>query len=167
MPQIQPSKMPIAGLLSRPAAVEAILRWVSTPYRLGGRVRGAGADCCTLLVEYLIEIGKIRAEDMATLPLYSPDWFLHASSERYLKGLMRFGTMVSGQICRGRNVGAQPGDIVLFKVVGSRLFNHGAVVTAWPRGVHAQADGVRQVDLVSCPLTSFRSMEIFDPWGNG
>lgn len=150
-------------MLSRPQAVAAIRAWVGTPYVLSGRVRGAGVDCCTLLVEYLIAIGRAPAAEFEGLPLYSPDWFLHAGSERYLKALMRFGTNVSGQICRG-GVQARPGDIALFKVARSRLFNHGAVVTAWPLGVHAQADGVREVDLVRCPLTSFRIMETFDPF---
>jgi hypothetical protein len=157
--------MPVPALLSRPAAAEVILGWVGTPYALGGRVRGAGVDCCTLLCEYLIEIGRIPAAELGGLPYYGPDWFLHAGSERYLKGLMRFGTMVSGRICRSGER-AQPGDIALFKVAGSRLFNHGAVVTHWPWGVHAGASGVREVDLVACPLTAFRKMELFDPWGN-
>lgn len=136
---------------------------VGSPYRLGGRLPRAGLDCCTLLVEYLIAIGR-PASDFADLPFYSADWFLHASSERYLKGLMRFGTIVAETICRS-NAPAQPGDIALFKVAGSRLFNHGAVVTSWPLGIHAAARGVVEVDLVKCPLTAFHRMDLFNPWG--
>jgi hypothetical protein len=149
--------------ISRSAALEAIRGWIGTPYRLGARRRGAGVDCCTLLVEYLIEIGRIPAEAVESLPFYSPDWFLHAGSERYLRALMAYGTAIASGICRA-DARPAPGDLALFKVVGSRVFNHGAVVTAWPWGVHAGADGVREVDLVACPLTSFRRMEIFDPF---
>jgi cell wall-associated NlpC family hydrolase len=157
--------MPSAAMLSRSEGVTAIRGWVGTPYRLGARVQGAGVDCCTLLCEHLIQIGLADREELYSgLGLYSADWFLHAPTERYLRGLMRFGTTVAGGICRG-GAGAQPGDIALFKVARSRLFNHGAIVTAWPLGVHAQADGVREVDLVACPLTSFRKMELFDPFG--
>lgn len=155
--------MPSRAALSRPQAVAAVRGWIGTPYSLRARVRGAGADCCTLLVEYLIEISAATAEDFKELPAYSGDWFLHASSERYLRSLMRFGTKIATTICRG-GVKAEPGDIALFRVVGSRLYNHGAVVTSWPWGVHAQAEGVREVNLVSCPLTSFRKMELFNPF---
>lgn len=150
--------------LSRAQAVAAVRRWVGTPYRLAGHVRGSGADCCTLLVEYLVEIGRASREEVG-LPAYTADWFLHASSETYLRGLRRFGTLVASTMARS-DAPARPGDIALFKVVGSKLFNHGAVVTAWPMGVHAQAEGVREVDLVRCPLTSFRRIELFNPFGD-
>jgi hypothetical protein len=154
----------VKAVLSRSEAVTAIRTWIGSPYRLGGRVRGAGCDCCTLLVAHLIQIGRIGPDDLGSLPGYSSDWFLHAATnERYLRGLMRFGTAVSETICRG-DARPQPADIVLFKVVRSRLYNHGAVVTEWPMGVHAQADGVREVNLTQCPLTAFRQMYIFDPF---
>lgn len=152
------------ALKTRAEALEAIRGWIGTPYRLGARLRGEGCDCCTLLVEYLIEIGRVDRAALEQLPLYSPDWFLHAGSERYLRELMRYGTSIAETVCRA-DARPQPGDLALFKVAGSKLFNHGAVVTAWPRGIHAAADGVTEVDLVRCPLTSFRRMQIFDPFG--
>lgn len=148
---------------SRTEAVSIARGWLRTPYVLGGRVRGAGCDCATLLAEYLIEIGASSREQLEDLGFYSHDWFCHTSSERYLRGLMRFGRLAAETICRG-GVKARSGDIVLFKVVGSRVYNHGAIVTSWPRGIHAQSDGVREVDLVSHPLTSFREMDVFDPF---
>ena len=77
---------------------------------------------------------------------------------------MKFGKLVAETVCR-QGEKAEPGDLVLFRVAGSRVFNHGAIVTHWPFGVHAQHDGVREVDLSSNPLTGFRMMEIFDPFG--
>jgi len=148
----------------RVEAVESARGWISTPYVLGGRQRGAGCDCCTLLAEYLIEIGASSREGLSKFGYYSADWFHHESEDRYLVGLRKFGTLVSETIARG-GVKAESGDLVLFKIRQRRVYNHGAIVTRWPYGVHAQADGVREVDLVSCPLTAFRQMAVFDPWG--
>jgi cell wall-associated NlpC family hydrolase len=148
---------------SREDAVALARSWVGTPYVLGGRIRGAGCDCATLLAEYLIEIGAVGREQLTDLGLYSGDWFHHANSERYLRGLMRFGRLASETICRAGEKAAG-GDLALFKVVGSKVFNHGAIVTAWPRGIHAQAAGVREVNLSLHPLTCYMRMDIFDPF---
>jgi cell wall-associated NlpC family hydrolase len=156
----------MASLVSRPAAVAIARTWVKTPYVLGGRVKGAGVDCATLLAEYLIEIGAAARADLADLGLYSHDWFCHAGSERYLRGLMRFGKLAAETICRG-GVQAQPGDLVLFRVARSRLFNHGAIVTAWPHGIHAGREGVAEINLAANSLTAFREMDVFDPFVKG
>jgi cell wall-associated NlpC family hydrolase len=150
-------------MLDRSQAVAVARTWIRTPYVLGGRVKGAGCDCATVLAEYLIEIGAVEQKELVDLGLYSGDWFHHTTSERYLRGLMRFGKMASETICRGR-ADAQPGDLVLFKVAGSKVYNHGAIVTAWPRGIHAQAEGVREVNLAAHHLTGFRIMDVFDPF---
>lgn len=153
----------MAHLLNRASAVEIARSWLRTPYVLGGRVKGAGCDCATLLAEYLIEIGAATQADLQELGLYSHDWFCHAGTERYLRGLMRFGRLAAETICRG-GIQAQPGDLVLFRVAGSKVFNHGAIVTAWPHGVHAGREGVREVDLTVHSLTAFRQMDVFDPF---
>jgi cell wall-associated NlpC family hydrolase len=144
-------------------AVSIARTWIGTPYVLGGRIKGAGCDCATLLAEYLIEIGTAQREQLEDLGFYSNDWFCHTTNERYLRGLMRFGTLVAETICRP-GAEAQPGDIVLFKVVGSKVYNHGAIVTAWPRGIHAQHDGVHEADLASHRLTGHREMDVFNPF---
>jgi len=73
--------------------------------------------------------------------------------------------MVAETVCRP-GVIAQPGDLVLFRVVGSKRYNHGAIVTSWPRGIHAQHDGVREVNLAQHRLTAHRAMEVFDPFAD-
>jgi cell wall-associated NlpC family hydrolase len=149
---------------SRIEAVAAARRWIGTPYILKGRVRGAGCDCATLLAEYLIEIGAATSADLEDLGFYSDDWFCNTRNERYLRSVIRFGRKVAETVCRP-GVGALPGDLVLFRVVGSRVFNHGAIITSWPRGIHAQCDGgVREVDLTGHPLTAFQQMDIFNPF---
>jgi hypothetical protein len=126
-------------------------------------VKGAGVDCATLLGLYLIEIGATSADLWDGLELYHHDWFLHSANERYLRSLVRFGFRASLGLCR-QDAKAQPGDLVLFRVVRSRVFNHGAIVTSWPRGVHAGADGVKEVNLTTHRLTGFKPMEVFDPF---
>ena len=153
------------ALKLRSEAVEVARTWLTTPYVLGGRLKGAGCDCATLLAEYLIEIGAALREQLQDLGLYSHDWFCHTTNERYLRGLMRFGAITAETVCR-KGERAKPGDLALFKVVGSRVYNHGAIVTQWPMGIHAQSDGVREVDLSAHSLTAFRQMDIFDPFGD-
>lgn len=148
---------------SREEAVTIARSFVDTPYVLGGRLKGAGVDCATLLGLYLIEIGAAPADLWKALDGYHHDWFLHSASERYLRGLMRFGFDAAHSLCRADSK-AEPGDLVLFRVVQSKVFNHGAIVTAWPRGVHAGADGVHEITLTTHKLTAFRPMEVFDPF---
>lgn len=159
-------------MMSRTQAVAIARTWVGTPYVLQGRVKGAGCDCATLLAEYLIEIGASTEAQLIELGFYreggashsfSSDWFCHATKEQYLRSLMHFGRLVAETICRP-GVKAQPGDLVLFRVAGSKRYNHGAIVTCWPKGIAAVHQGVREVDLASHKLTAYREMEVFDPF---
>jgi cell wall-associated NlpC family hydrolase len=148
---------------TRTEAIAIARTWLGTPYVLRGHIKGAGCDCGTLLAEYLIEINATTREKLGALGLYSDDWFCNTKDERYLRQMLRFCTLAADIICRP---GAQalPGDLVLFRVVGSPVCNHGAIVTAWPRGIHAQYDGVREVDLTSHGLTAYRQMKVFNPF---
>jgi len=151
---------------TRAEAVEIARSFIGTPYVLGGRMKGAGVDCATLLGCYLIEIGTAQPDlwDGLEDP-YRHDWFLHGSHERYLRGLVRFGVAGARSLCLCRaDSKAEPGDLVLFRVIQSKVFNHGAIVTSWPRGVHAGVDGVHEITLTTHRLTAFRPMEIFDPF---
>lgn len=154
----------VRKLLSRPDAVAAARSWQGTPYVLQARVKGAGCDCATLLAEYLIEIGAATRGELADLGLYSHDWFCHVSSERYLMRLLRHARKTAEVICRG-TPDAKPGNLVLFRSVGSLVYNHGAIVTAWPLGVHAVAPKVTESNLTQHHLTGYREMAIFDPFG--
>jgi cell wall-associated NlpC family hydrolase len=151
--------------MTRPEAVSVARSWKGTPYVLQARIKGAGCDCGTLLAEYLIEITAARRADLEDLGVYSHDWFCHASSERYLLRLVRHARKTAETICRG-TPDAQPGNIVLFRTVGSRFFNHGAIVTAWPLGMHAIHPQVTESNLLSHHLTGFHEMAIFDPFGS-
>lgn len=151
--------------LSREAAVDVARAWRGTPYVLGARVQRCGCDCATLLIAYLIAIGVASEQDFAELGAYSHDWFCNTSSERYMLHLLRFAKKKFEGICRP-NVAAQPGDLVLFRVARSNIFNHGAIVTNWPKGIHAVHPKVEEVDLAAHWMTGHTEMEVFDLWGN-
>lgn len=149
--------------MTRAEAVLVARSFVGTSYVLGGRLKGAGVDCATLLGLYLVEIGAAPPDLWSTLTPYSHDWFLHDANERYLRGLMRFGFEAAETLCRA-GAHAQPGDVVLFRCLRSKVFNHGAIVTAWPHGIHAEAHGVKEVNLTAHRLTAYNPMEVFDPF---
>lgn len=151
-------------MISRADAPAIARSYLKTPYVLGGRLKGAGADCATLLGMYLVEIGAVDETELwSSVGLYSHDWFLHTSRERYLRQLTRLAALTSEFICRV-DAKALPGDLVIFRAVNSKVFNHGAIVTSWPHGVHACADGVRESNLATHRLTAFKPMDVFDPF---
>jgi cell wall-associated NlpC family hydrolase len=151
--------------LARSDAVAIARTFLGTKYVLGGRVKGAGADCATLLSMYLEEIGACNKEDFADVGIYTHDWFQHASSDRYLLRLMRHAPKVLDTVCLGI-VAAKPGSLALFRVVGSKLFNHGGIITQWPRMIHAVYPRVTESIASTHWLTAHREMKIFDPWSN-
>lgn len=134
-----------------------------TPYRLGGRVVGAGVDCATTLLIYLQEIGAIDPATLGSLPPYRHDWFHHTNKNPYLKAMLQCGRLVAESTCRP-GIGREPGNLALFMAVNRRNFDHGAIITRWPMGIAALGEGVREVDLQSHRLTAQRPMDVFDPW---
>ena len=150
-------------MANRTEAVELARAWKGTPYVLRGRVRGAGVDCGTFLAQYLIEIGAAAQADFKDLGIYHHDWFCHETNERYMLRLMRFALGTVETICRPSS-SAEPGCIVLFRSVGSKLYNHGCIVTQWPFAVHAVFPRVKESNMPGHRLAAYREMKIFDPW---
>src|SRR6266849_892211 len=111
--------------------------WLRTPYHHMARVKGAGADCLTLLAEVYEKAGVIPHVEV---PFYPPDWNLHRDAERYLEGVTRYarevaycandvppcGGAASGEAVRRH--GPQPGDVAVFKF--GRCFAHGAIIVS-------------------------------------
>ena len=147
-------------LKSRHEAVAIARSWIGTPYVKGARIRGAGCDCATLLAEYLIEIGAANREELGA---YSHDWFSHTSQERYMIALIRHARQTMETVAFG-SPEAAPGNLVLYRVVGSRVYNHGAIVVEWPRVVHAYDTRVGETDTTLHPLTANMQMAVFDPF---
>ena len=147
---------------TREEAVEIARGFIGTPYVLSGMLPGVGLDCATLLYTYLIKIGAAQPEPLA---IWSHDWFHHATEERYKYALLKHARQVVETICRGTPE-ARPGDLILFKVARSRIYNHGAIVTAWPHGVHAFDRNVAEVNLVLHAALAHTEMAIFTPWSD-
>jgi cell wall-associated NlpC family hydrolase len=118
-------KIPVQNAdLARQAVVAAARSWIGTPYHHMGRVKGAGADCATLLAEVYTEAGLCTA---ISIEYYPQDWMLHRSEERYLGILEQYVREIEGP--------PEPGDIVMYHF--GRCWSHGAIVIAWPTIVHA------------------------------
>lgn len=107
----------------REAAVQEALTWLRTPYHHMARVKGAGCDCATLLLEVYHTIGAIPEIDIG---YYPQDWHFHRNDERYLGWIKKYAKQVDVP---------QKGDIALFRF--GRCVSHGAIVTDWPNVIHS------------------------------
>ena len=108
----------------RDAIIAEALTWQGTPYRHMGRVKGAGVDCLTYIVEVFERAGIVSHVE---LPFYRPDFMHHQSIETYLNGLLEHGHEVKYPL---------PGDVAIFK--WGRIFAHAGIVIDWPWMLHAQ-----------------------------
>jgi NlpC/P60 family putative phage cell wall peptidase len=135
----------------RAAVLAEAQGWIGTPYHHMGRVKGVGVDCLTLLAEVFERAGVTGHVE---IPFYPPDWHLHRDVERYLEGLLGHAREIPGP--------PQPGDIALFRM--GRCFAHGAIVTAWPKLIHALSGGaVLEGDAAQPPLHG-RAVRFFSPF---
>jgi hypothetical protein len=158
-------------VVDREEVVTEARSWRGTPYHLRGRVKGAGVDCATFPAEVLVASKLITREYMDELlkeaGFYGHDWFCHETSDpkRYLRLIMRFAKLLM-EGAAYPSTHAEPGNLVLSKVVGSRNYNHSGIVTKWPRAMHCvEATGVDEIDVTTNPLWNPSQIAIFDPWG--
>jgi NlpC/P60 family putative phage cell wall peptidase len=134
----------------RAAVLNEAESWIGTPFHHAARVKGAGVDCLMLLAEVYERAGVSgRIEP----PFYVPDWHLHRDAERYMEGLLQYAQPTAAP---------GPGDIALFRF--GRTFSHGAIVTRWPRLIHAYWNiGVVWGDATLHPLKD-RPVRFFTPF---
>lgn len=97
--------------------------WLRTPYHHRAHLKGVGVDCAWLLIEVYASLGMIERFDPGEYPM---DWMMHRDEERYLHWVEQYGRRVDVP---------QPGDIAVWRF--GRTFSHGAIVTEWPRVIHA------------------------------
>lgn len=136
------------------------LSWMGTPYLKNRRLKSVGCDCATFIAEVLITCGLMPREDLG---VYSHDWFQHTEEERYMFRLIRHAAKTMEGVAYP-STRVEPGNIVLSKVVQSRVYNHGGIVTRWPRVVQAVHPVVNEVDVTTDPLWVPHQLAIFDPW---
>src|SRR5947209_7911280 len=127
----------------RKRIVDEALSWRGTPYRLGARKKGAGADCATLILATYQAVGIVPPDQDAHR--MSHDWWSHTTEERYKIGVLRHATKTVEAVTY-RTLETKPGDILLLKAANSKLHNHGAIVISWPRIIHAIHPEVQVVD---------------------
>ncbi len=115
--------------------------------------RGA-TDCAQLLACVYHAAGLIPE---VPLEYYPPDWHLHRGLERYLNKVAEHAREIPAPSCAGA------GDLVLWR--WGRCFAHGAIVTQWPRVVHAMAGiGVIEEDIERNGMFRDRPKRFFTLW---
>lgn len=147
----------------RKAAVAEARSWVGTPYVLGGRIKQVGCDCVTFIAEGAIACGMLSREEVETMPIYSHDWWAHAKDDLYLLRLLRHAAKVA-EAKTYRTLMPEPANLILTKVNGSRVLNHGAVITQWPFAVHAIVPKVEEIDVTRHPMWAHEEITILDGW---
>lgn len=110
----------------RQRVVSEARSWIGTPYHLNAQIKKVGVDCGTFLAAIFEGAGLIEHADLGS---FKPDFHLHRSDEVYRAGLEKYCSPVTCE--------PQPGDILLYRF--GRIASHGAVVTEWPRLIHAAA----------------------------
>ncbi len=144
----------------RERVVRAAKEWVGTPYVLGAAVKGAGVDCAQLIVCVMKEsAGIMGSEHLGHIP---PDWYMHAAEDMYKFRMLRYASRQDAHAWRGSSI--PPGAVVLLQAAGSKLYNHGAIVTAWPLIVEAVPPCVREVDATREPHWMGQAIAVFDPF---
>jgi hypothetical protein len=135
----------------RNAVIAEAVTWIRTPFHHEARVKGAGVDCGNFLIGVY---GAVGLPVPAKIDHYPRDFMLHRDREWFLEIVLQF----ADEITRDEVL---PGDAVIFK--HGRSYSHGAIVTAWPRIIHAAyPKGVTYGDanLDPRPRRFFRHKEI-------
>lgn len=145
---------------TREAVVAEALSWVGTPYHLGPPVKGVTADCATLLLGVYQACGIIGKENLG---VYGADWFHNTNEERYILGCLRHMRKIFEARCTG-SLDLLPGNLVATHEAGSKIYNHGAIVIAWPKIIHCISPVTCVVDASRDPYWTWKMIVAFDPW---
>lgn len=107
----------------RQKIIDEAMTWERTPWHHHARVKGVGVDCAQYLIAVFSAVGLIEEFDPGAYP---PDWMLHRSDEKFLEWLGKYGHPVTTP---------EPGDVAIWRF--GRTFSHAAIVTEWPKVIHA------------------------------
>lgn len=141
--------------MTRPADLVRCARlWNKTPFHHRGRIKGVGCDCLMLIVEASIEAGYLPAD--FEVPDYPEDLMFHQNDTRYIDGILGYCDEVAEPL---------PGDIAMWFF--GRIFCHGAIVTAWPRIIHAykRHGAVLEMNINEDSRLMNRAVRFFRPRG--
>lgn len=110
----------------RQAIVREAMEWIGTPFHHQAQLKGVGVDCANLLIGVYSRVGLV---DAFRPDPYPQDWHLHNDEPRFINNLLQYADQVDAPL---------PGDIAMFKY--GRHAAHGAIVSEWPRVIHAWRD---------------------------
>lgn len=146
----------------RPLVVAEARTWIRTPYHKKGLLKGVGVDCGMLPYAVLRKFNLIP--EIADLPTLEDGWFCNTSDERYARIIERyFRKLLEAQARRDYQPEFLPGNLVLLQSWGSRVFNHGGIITAWPRVINALPEyGVAEVDAAGDPFWASQRIAVYD-----
>jgi cell wall-associated NlpC family hydrolase len=144
----------------RQRIVEEARSFLGTPCRSGGLVKGVngGVDCGSFVYLVLKNCGLLSEEFIAAYP---SDWWMHTSEERYLLRMLRYGQKMLETVGYP-TFHAQPGDVVIARAAGSRVYNHGGIVTDWPHAIHAKVPMVCETTITRDCIWSHCDLAWFD-----
>jgi cell wall-associated NlpC family hydrolase len=150
-----------AVLEARARVVAEAESWLGTPYQLGQRVKGAGCDCVTFIVEVFRACGIY--EPTEELGFYGREWWANAKDDLYLLRLMRYAAKTAEAVSF-YSLNAAPGNILLVRAGDSPVYNHGGIVLRWPRIAHAIVPKVAAVNAPACSLWANKQVVVLDPF---
>ncbi len=147
-------------MVDRAQVVAETRTWLHTPYELNQMCKGGGVDCARIIYAVLRDCGLMPLE---YIERFGADWCINAKDETYVYRMLRHATSVLEGISYP-SLKVLPGNIALVRIVGSKVYSHGGIVTAWPLVIHAAPDEVEEVDASTHWLWAHREIKIFDPW---
>lgn len=136
---------------ARQAVIKEALSWIGTPVQHMARVKGAGCDCATFLLEVYEKVGVVPHTDLKPYPV---QWYLHQDRERYMEWIIKHAHPVETP---------QPADLALYRI--GKPVSHGAIVIAWPEIIHASAPAVRR-DYALMPVLAKRFHGFYSFWSD-
>lgn len=129
----------------RNAIIKEALSWKGTKYHPEARIKGAGCDCGTFILQSFENVGLIKHID---LPHYPFDIACNCAVPTYLMKIKEF--------CKEVKRAAIPGDIIVYKFEGSLVPHHAAIVVDDEYIIHSW---VRQGVILS-NRKGYRSKEV-------
>lgn len=148
----------------RRVAVEEARTWLLTPYHHWGEVKGVGVDCAHLL----LAVYKTAGIDFHSLKpsWFDAQWFQHRDAREVL---LNAASLFAGEVPGPPDRMPLPADIVFFRMPNSYVFNHSALVVAWPQVIHARplgrvGKGWVEIADVGCDVLRTKHIKIFSLW---
>lgn len=114
--------------ISRDEIIAAAHDWLKTPYLHQSSVKGQGTDCLGLIRGLWRDI---YGEEPVTPPPYTPDWNERHGAHEPLLSAARQHLVPCAQ--------AQPGSVLIFRVVKDGPAKHCGVLVSTDKFIHAYA----------------------------